>query len=244
MKISVLIPMYNEEKVVASLIETLFSYMEEHFFGEYEVVLINDGSTDQTEKEAKERLPETFCLISYPKNRGKGYALRRGMEEAQGDILFFTDCDLAYGTEVIEQFYRVLSENQKDAAVGSRSLHPDGYRGYGFLRRVASRAYLWLLHTYGGLSLSDSQCGCKAYRKQAGKEIFALVETDGFAFDMEAILIGQKMGISFCEVPVLIKNHGKSSVHVFRDTKRMLHDLSVIKKRVKKMTLSPKKEKR
>lgn len=240
MKISVLIPMYNEETAVAALIAGLSPYMKEHFPGEYEVILINDGSTDKTAEEAEKHKEEGFRLLSYRENRGKGYALCRGMEEAKGDVVFFTDCDLAYGTDVIGEFYGILSKGEADVAVGSRALHPDGYRGYGLCRRVASRAYLWLLHSYGGLSLSDSQCGCKAYRRPAGQAVFSLVKTDGFAFDMEAILIGQKMGLRFCEVPVLIKNHGKSSVHVLRDTRRMLHDLSQIKKRVKTLQIPQK----
>ncbi|MBO7293553.1 MAG: glycosyltransferase, partial [Clostridia bacterium] len=177
-------------------------------------------------------------LVTYPENRGKGYAIRRGVEEARGEVIFFTDCDLAYGCRVIPEFYEILAAaDAPDVAVGSRDLHPEGYDGYTLLRKLVSRAYLFVLRLFGGLRLSDSQCGCKGFRADTGKRIFSYCEVDRFAFDLEAILIGQKMGATFCEVPVKVLRHGESKVRIVRDTLRMLRDLRKMKKRIKGLNL-------
>ncbi len=237
MKISLCIPMYNEEEIVEETIALLTAYMDKAFGEDYEILLINDGSRDATEGKVKKLLSPKLRLVTYPENRGKGYAVRRGIEAAEGDIIMFTDCDLAYGTEVIGEFYEKLSGSEYDIAVGSRHLHEKGYEGYSFIRKLASRAYRLLLRIFFGLSLSDSQCGCKAFKKNAAKRIFPYCEIDRFAFDYEAILVGQKAGASFCEIPVCIVNHRKSSIHLFRDTLRMLKDLCKMKKRIKKLEI-------
>ena len=101
------------------------------------------------------------------------------------------------------------------------------------MRKVASKLYIKILNIFGGLKLSDSQCGCKAYRGKAIKDIFSRCETDGFAFDFETILIAQKLNYSFLEMPVKIVNHRESKVRLIRDSLEMLIELKAIKKRVK-----------
>ncbi len=235
MKISLCIPMYNEEAIVKETIDILTEYMKGRFGDEYEIILINDGSLDRTESIVKERKAEGVRYIGYTPNRGKGYAVRAGIAAAKGEVVMFTDCDLAYGTEVIGEFYEAFRKDPTlDVAVGSRKIHPRGYEGYSFIRKLASKTYRLLLRLFFGLTLSDSQCGCKAFRKRAADAIFPHCKIDRFAFDYEAILVGQRAGARFCEIPVYIVNHRKSSIHLFRDTVRMLKDLFKMKKRIKK----------
>ena len=94
-----------------------------------------------------------------------------------------------------------------------------------------------MLNLFAGFKLSDSQCGFKLFRGEVGRRIFSLCETDGFAFDQEALMIATRMGCRIEEMAVKIVNHRESKVHVFRDTFRMLGDLRRIKKRVKKLEL-------
>lgn len=225
--------MYNESSIICDSAKTLSGYLHDTF-PDYELIFVDDGSTDDcAAKVRKLKLPETRVL-RYEQNAGKGCAVRTGMLAATGDIAVFLDADLAYGTEVIGQAVEELSENPgKDVLIGSRVLHPEGYAGYTFLRKLASRIYILVLNIFGGLRLSDSQCGFKAYCGVAIKEIFARCETDGFAFDFETILWAQKLGYSIMEMPVKIVNHRESKVHIVRDTFRMLKELHAIKKRVK-----------
>lgn len=232
MKLSLVVPMYNEASIICDTARTLTDYLQKHF-DDYELLFVDDGSTDGSALMVKKlRLPKVQVL-SYEVNRGKGCAVRTGMLAATGDIAMFIDADLAYGMDVIPQAVKLLGKNRgKDVLIGSRVLHPEGYEGYTALRKLASKVYIKVLNVYGGLKLSDSQCGCKAYRGKAIRDIFSRCETDGFAFDFETILWAQKLGYQFVEMPVKIINHRESKIHVVRDTFRMLGELRQIKRRI------------
>ena len=147
----------------------------------------------------------------------------------------FTDADLAYGTDVIARVAEKFAENpDADVVIGSRNLNKDGYEGYTLLRKIASKTYIKILCIAGGFKLSDSQCGCKAFRGEAAQKIFSRCEVNGFAFDFEAILWSQRYGCKIAEMPVKIINHRESKVHMVSDTIKMLRDLRKMKKRIKK----------
>ena len=237
MKISVCIPMYNENKVIAVTAKTLSDYMALHF-KDYEIVFCNDGSTDGCDATVRALGLPNVKVIGYQQNRGKGYAVRTAMLQSEGDIRIFTDADLAYGTDVIERIVKTFQEQpQTDLVIGSRNLQKDGYEGYTFLRKIASKVYVKILCIVGGFRLSDSQCGCKAFSAKAAETIFKRCEVNGFAFDFEAILWATKYKFYFKEIPVKVINHGESKVHVVRDTIRMLNDLKKMKKRIKKASI-------
>lgn len=237
MKISLVIPMYNESSIIADTAKTLSEYMRENF-DEYEILFCDDGSTDGCGKIVRELDLPCVRVTGYTQNRGKGSAVRHGVGEADGDLIMFTDADLAYGTEVIKRYYEFYLENTPDIIIGSRNLGKDGYEGYTALRKLASKLYIKVLCTVGGFKLSDSQCGCKAFSKRAAKDIFERCTVDGFAFDFEAILWAGKLNYSISEYPVKIINHRESKVNVLRDSVRMLRDLMKIKKNIKKEGLS------
>ena len=147
----------------------------------------------------------------------------------------FLDADIAYGTEVIGRTAELFAQHpEKDMVIGSRPLHPEGYAGYTPIRKLASKTYIKVLNVAGGFRLSDSQCGCKAYRGPAAQAIFSRTETKGFAFDFETILWAQKLGCGILEMPVKIINHRESKISLLRDTFGMLKELRQIKKRVQK----------
>ena len=229
---SLIIPMSNEEKILPDTIETLHAYMESAF-DDYEIVFADDGSTDRSRKIVEECGHERIRVVGYEKNHGKGCAVRCGMLAAKGDIRLFTDCDLAYGTEIIRTLYDKFTAADCDVMIGSRNLSGDGYEGYTALRRIVSKTYIRVLCTIGGFKLSDSQCGFKAFSAKAAEDVFSRCETDGFAFDFEAILFATKLGYKIAELPVKIINHRESKVNVLSDSIRMLRDLMQIKKHVK-----------
>ena len=234
MKISVCIPMYNENAVIAQTARTLSAYMEA-LFDDYEVIFCDDGSRDECGKTVEALGLPNVQVIRYEVNRGKGYAVRTAMLHATGDIRMFTDADLAYGTDVIKRIADVFAKNEDaDLVIGSRNITKDGYEGYSFIRRIVSKVYIRVLCLAGGFRLSDSQCGCKAYKQEAAKRIFERCKVDGFAFDFESILWAQKFNYKIVELPVKIVNHRESTVNVVRDTFKMLGDLHKMKKRIKK----------
>ena len=233
MKISVIIPMYNESKIIEQTARRLSAFMHATF-DDYEIVFSDDGSKDGCAQLVRDLDLPCVRVTGYEQNRGKGSAVRHGMLAATGDIRIFTDADLAYGTDVITE---AVSRMEKDPAcgvlIGSRNLEKSGYGDYGFSRRLMSRIYIRVLCLLGGFRLSDSQCGFKAFRQDAAKEIFSRAKVDGFAFDFEVILRAQKTGIAISEMPVCVLNHGDSKIHVFRDSAKMLRDLRRIRRNIK-----------
>ncbi len=239
-KISLCIPMYNENSIIADTARTLHEYMSKTFT-DYEILFFNDGSKDGCDKTVEALGLPNVRVVGYPDNRGKGCAVRTALLAAEGDIIMFTDADLAYGTDVIKQVYDTFAENpDADMVIGSRNIHKDGYEGYTFIRKLASKIYIKVLCFVGGFKLSDSQCGCKAFTRETVAEIFPRCEVDGFAFDFEAILWATKLGKTIKEMPVKIINHRESKVHVFSDTFKMLGDLRRMKKRIKRIEIEVK----
>jgi dolichyl-phosphate beta-glucosyltransferase len=237
MKVSICIPAYNESGIILQTLKTLDRALSKQY-DDYEIIVSNDGSTDGTAEIVKKCGIPSVRLSGYEKNRGKGCAVRTGILDARGDIIIFTDSDLAYGTD----YFKIITdkfESEKDTGiiVGSRSIAKDGYEGYTFTRKLASKLYLKTLLLYGGLKQSDSQCGIKAFRRDTAKKIFPLCEVDGFAFDFEILLLAKKLGVKVGEIPVRIINHRESKISLIRDTKRMLADLVKMKKRISKLKI-------
>lgn len=231
--ITLVIPMYNESSIIADTAKTLSEYMKNNFES-YEIIFSDDGSKDGSGEIVNKLSLPNVRVVGYEKNHGKGCAIRTGMLEACGEIVMFTDADLAYGTDVIKRAYDSLKDADANMLIGSRNLSKDGYEGYTFLRKIMSKVYIKVLCFAGGFKLSDSQCGCKAYKGEAVKKIFERCKVDGFAFDFESILWAQKFGYKIIEMPVKIVNHRESKVNAIRDTFKMLGDLRKMKKRIKK----------
>ena len=244
MKISVIIPMYNESSIIKDSLKQFHTYMEKTF-DDFELIFVDDGSKDgcsETVKAAEGKL-KGVKLIRYEQNRGKGCAVRTGMLAADSDIAMFTDCDIAYGVNVIKNVYDFFAnDNEKvkngqtrtSVVVGSRNLTEDGYEGYTFIRKLASKIYIKVLCITAGFKLSDSQCGMKGFRTEDAQKIFSECETDGFAFDFEVLLTAKSKGFKMDEIPVKIINHRESKVNLLKDAVKMLKDLRKMKKRIKK----------
>ncbi len=240
MKISVCIPMYNEAAIIEDNAKKLWKYMEENFVTaegvrDYEIIYSNDGSKDGCDKIVESLSLPGVKVVGYEVNKGKGYAVKTAMLASSGEIVMFTDADLAYGTDVIKQMAETFDANpESNLVIGSRNLSDDGYSNYTLIRKIASKAYIKVLCIVGGFKLSDSQCGCKGFRREAVDQIFPRLEVNGFAFDFEALLWATKFKYKITEMPVSIKVHGESKVRIIRDTFKMLRDILQMKKRINK----------
>lgn len=238
---SVVIPMYNERAVVGESLRCLTDALEagaETGGWRYEVLFSDDGSTDGCGEIVREQTARlilrsgTVGVVRAEENRGKGAAVRLGMLTARGDWRLFTDCDLAYGADAAVFMLNTAVSGDRAVLVGSRAIDSDGYAAYPPLRRAASRAYLRILSLAGGLRLTDSQCGLKAFRADAAESIFPKVETDGWAFDYEALLLAEKLGYHVSEMPARVLTHRASKIRILRDSVGMLREIARIRKRL------------
>ncbi len=238
MKISVCIPMYNEGDICISSAKALHREMKglsEKYGWDFEIIFCDDGSSDGCGEKIKRLQLGGVSVIGYEKNRGKGAAVREAVKITDGDTVVYTDCDLAYGTAVIEKATLELLQTGADMLIGSRNLEGDGYEGYSKRRKLASKIYIKVIAVFAGFRLTDSQCGFKAFRGESARKIFSNCTIDGFSFDLEVIKVAQKLKMKLCELPVKIVNHRDSKVNILSDALKMLRDIRIIKKRVKNL---------
>ncbi len=235
MKLSLIVPIYNEASIINDAIKTFTEGLSARF-GAWELIFVNDGSTDGCENAviAASAADPRIRLAGYTENRGKGCAVRTGMLEATGDIAIFTDCDNAYGLDAVAKIYDRLLISGADIAVGSRNLNRTGYGEYTFMRRLASKIYVGIINLVSGYKGTDSQCGLKGFRIKAAKRIFRNCKVDRWAFDLEALLIARHFGYTVTEVPVKVINHRASKIRLVRDSLRMLKDVMKMKRELKK----------
>jgi len=216
MYVSVIVPVYNESMIINENINKLKRYLESNF-AKYEIILVDDGSTDKTVQLASE---ENILIISLGKNKGKGAAVCQGMRYAEGDYAFFIDCDLPYPLSFVDENIHLL--NSCNIVVGRRS------GKYPLIRRVASATYNKIAFMLFHIDVSDLQCGIKGFDKTAYKSLFRDCKTEGFAFDTEILVRAKKLGFKITERPALL-NHRKASGVNLKGAVKMLWDVIKIK---------------
>ncbi len=231
MDISLVIPAYNESGIIMDTIQTVSARLAE-LTAEYEVLVVDDGSTDGMAELVRGCGDPRVRLEGYASNRGKGCAVRTGMLAAQGDLILCTDADLAYGVDVFAGLLERLRTGEADLVIGSRRMGGEGYKNYPPLRILMSKCFGLLSHMISGLPY-DTQCGIKAYRRQAARAIFSRCTTDGFSFDFEVLMRADRLGLKVEQIPVSVINFRESKVNVVRDSARMFRDVFRIRKKVR-----------
>jgi dolichyl-phosphate beta-glucosyltransferase len=228
--LSLVVPAYNE----ALRLPGTLKRMREHFDAldeGYEVILVDDGSTDGTAAEARgwaEHWPE-LTVVTLPTNRGKGAAVREGMLRAQAEHRAFSDADLSTPLEELARLRERLS-GDCHVAIASRGL-PDSdiqiHQPWG--REFAGRTYNRILRLLVPLDVLDSQCGLKVFTDTAAVTCFTPLRTARFGFDAEVLMRAQRRGWRVAEVPVRWRHVDASRVSPGRDAVRMLFDLVLLR---------------
>jgi len=229
-RLSVVVPAYAEEHGIGATVERLRTDLNEVTVeGGLEIVVVDDGSPDDTAGAAKAAGAD--LVIRFPENRGKGAAVRAGMLAATGRTICFTDADLSYAPHQIVGLLERVEEGW-DVVVGSRR-HTETRTlvQAGRLREIGGRVInvftmVVLLGQY-----RDTQCGLKAFRSDVAREIFGATRVDGFAFDVEVFHLVERRRMSLLEVPVELTNSNRSTVNVARDATRLVRDLAAIRRR-------------
>jgi glycosyltransferase involved in cell wall biosynthesis len=228
-RLSLVIPAYFEEEGIGPTLERVEAELGHlRADGGFEIVVVDDGSSDDTAGAATRGGADR--VVRMAQNSGKGAAVRAGMLAARGRTIAFTDADLSYSpAQVLGLLERV--EEGWDVVVGSRR-HTEARALVAArrLREVGGRVVnglttLVLLGQY-----RDTQCGLKAFRSDVAVMMFSRTRVDGFAFDVELFHLAERYRLSLCEVPVEVVNSSRSTVHVVRDTWRLVRDLFHIRR--------------
>ncbi len=224
--LSVVVPAYNEEERLPRTLDRLKEYYDAQPY-DYDVAVVSDGSKDRTADIAHEfaRANGRFRLISYPDNQGKGYAVRKGMLEATGDLILFCDADLATPQEETEKLLERMNQGA-DVAIGSRPLQASNLEvRQPWYREMLGRSFNLAVQTIGIRGIDDTQCGFKMFTAAANKDIFSRCKLNGFGFDFEALMVARDLGYRIDEVPIRWRHQEGSKVVLMRDGPRMLRDL-------------------
>lgn len=227
--VSLVIPAYNEKRRLGSSLEKLKSFVK-IFQKELEVIVVNDGSTDETAKIAagfSSSLPNLRVLTTI--HKGKGFAVNQGFLESKGDIVVFTDADFSTPIEEINKLLKAIEEGY-DITIGSRALNRGLIKHHqNLIRETMGRMFNLLVRLIAVRGIVDTQCGFKAFKKSSCGQIFAQQRVWDFGFDVELLFLAQKQGLTIDEIPVLWYNDERSSVNPIVDSVKMLFDLLKIR---------------
>jgi glycosyltransferase involved in cell wall biosynthesis len=229
-KYSIIIPAYNEAERLSASLEKILSYMAEHGWAA-EILVVNDGSRDNTADVVRSfgTTNKAVKLVENPGNRGKGYSVRHGMLEAQGDVLLFTDADLSSPIYEAEKLFRAL-EAGADVAIGSRWLNPTlQTEKQPWLRQLYGRLFNLLLRVLLGLKQKDTQCGFKAFNRRSGDAIFPRQHIERWGFDPELLFLARTLGFKVAEVPVEWAHDHRSKINPIRDGARMFAEILAVR---------------
>lgn len=223
MEISVVIPVYNEEKNIREKLSALNETLKKSFKS-YEIIAVNDGSCDRSLEALREL--GFIRLITYGENRGKGYAVRRGVLFARGDYVFFTDADLSYSPENFLTAVNRLKREKSDYIIGIRA---DKKASYPPMRYFLSEAFSRAVSRALRLSASDTQCGFKGFEKRAARAVFPPLGTRRFGFDFELLYIADRLSLKKSSMSVSFTHSARTHVRLVRDSADMLASLLKLK---------------
>ena len=222
MELTVVLPVYNEQSCIADTVSALQSTLVPVYGRGFELIAVDDGSQDNTG--ALLRGMEGVRVLTHPQNRGKGQAVKTGVQAALGQYIFFTDADLAYPPSAILEGVSLL-EGGAGVVAGRRV--SDGVP-VSAVRRALSGGFTALTRCLG-LCVADTQCGFKGFRRTAAA-LFDRLRITGYAFDVEFLYLAQKYGFRICELPVRLNRAVRpSKVNPLTDSARMAADLARIK---------------
>jgi len=225
---TLVIPAYDERNRIAASVRTIADWQRSRPGGwEWEVILVDDGSSDATSDIARataEEMEMPLEILRHPSNRGKGAAIRTGVLAAKGDPILVSDTDLS--TPLSEWIKLAERLPTHPVAIGSRAVDEALVRRrQPFYRRLLGKAGNLLVRLFAVRGIADTQCGFKLFRGDVAKSLFEDARIDGFAYDMEILHLARRREIPIAEVPVLWFHSPESKVSVWRDALPTLWDL-------------------
>jgi dolichyl-phosphate beta-glucosyltransferase len=225
--LSVIVPAYNEEPNIELAINEISSYLEKSNF-DYEIIIINDGSTDRT-KEICLKYLDKIKYFENETNKGKGFTVKKGVRLATKQKILFLDTDLSTPIQQVEVLYPFA--DKYEIVIGSRNLADSNIiADQPFHRRMMGKTFAVITYFFSGLNIKDTQCGFKLFDKTAINDIFDRSVIEGWCFDVELLYIAEKLNYKTKEAPIEWVNHTETSkVQPVLTSIEMLLDLMKIR---------------
>lgn len=231
--LSIIIPCYKEEEVITANIIAIHEFVHPRF-AEYEIIVITDGSPDGTKERIEElqqkRSDIPLVPIYFDTNRGKGAAIRAGMEKARYELALMIDADLTISIEELDGFLKVIGET--DMAIASRLAPGTVFEESSPFHRVLTARIFHILQIVilGNFEFSDTQCGFKLFRRERVIPLFKILTIERFAFDAELLFLARKMNLRVATLPIRIrKDTRNTNVRIVRDSFNMFGALLKIR---------------
>lgn len=228
--LSIVIPVYNEETRIGHSLKKILSYLERKGYS-YELIVVDDGSKDETFKVIS-RVAERDGHIRVLRNKnnyGKGYAVRKGMLNAKGSYILFTDADLSTPIAELDEFLQA-TENECDVVIGSRKASGAQIEVHqSWLREFVGKGFTWLANIVVTKNISDATCGFKCFKKVVARTIFSKQKLYDWSFDAEILFLAQKYGYQVKQMPVRWRNDPQTKFSMLRDILPCLWGLAKIK---------------
>ncbi|MGN0318095.1 MAG: glycosyltransferase family 2 protein [Lachnospira sp.] len=226
-RLSIIMPAYNEEKLIYNSIKSTLSIVEK-FAPDLEIIAVNDGSRDNTKSEILKacRQDSRVRLVSSDKNRGKGNAIISGISQAEGKYIAFVDADLELNPAQLEGYLEKMFSDNADVVIGCK-FHKDSKLDYPLKRKIISMGYYIMLLFLFHLNVKDTQTGLKVFKTEALKPVAHLIRTSGFAYDIELLVAVHRRGFKIAQMPVevvYVRDSGTQRITVkdmwraFKDT--------------------------
>jgi dolichyl-phosphate beta-glucosyltransferase len=227
---SIIIPAYNESARIPATLQAVVDFIRRQGWSA-EVIVVNDGSRDQTAEVVRRfaaHFPEVR-LVENPGNRGKGYSVRSGILQAQGEVVMFTDSDLSAPIEEATRLFAAIAAGA-DIAIGSRWLDKSRQtHRQPIYRQFFGRCFNAVTRLVMGLHFADTQCGFKAFTRAAAQTVFQLQTIERWGFDPEILFIATKRGFRVVEVPVSWSHDERTRMSYLKDGLTMLEEIARIR---------------
>jgi glycosyltransferase involved in cell wall biosynthesis len=223
--VSIVVPAFNEAVRIGVSLRKIDEFMRDSSMT-YELIVVDDGSTDETSAVINQSRVNALKLIRNDRNHGKGYTVRQGVLAATGNYVLFTDADLSAPIEELSKLIDVALNEGADIVIGSRAVDRSYIEKHqSRFRELGGIAFNFMVRSILGLQLHDTQCGFKLFHRQKSRRIFERVTTYGFGFDPELLFMAKRQGLRIREVPVRWSHSEGSKVRFMRHATVMFLDL-------------------
>ena len=225
-------PMYNSMDIEKNIYAAISSLNE--VTKDYEIILVNDGSTNNCFQEVTKIENKKLKVVGYNKNKGKGSAIKYGFNFVGGDYIAFIDSGGDINPKQLKKFIEIIEKEDADIVIGNKR-HPNSKVYYPLLRRIMSRTYQTLNGILFDLKVQDTQVGIKLFKKKVLDKIMPKIAIKRFAFDLELLVLASKHKFKIVDAPVIIKHQFKSTInlsavlHMLLDTAAIFYRLKILK---------------